>query len=118
MSIIVMHLRFNDLAAAQSRAVQALLDVDKLPSSCWSHASRGSGTALLMTLVWGDEPSAVAFTDGPLAAAVAEACLDEPQVVMFAVSDLFAPAYRRGDAASIPSPRDVVEEAAHAVAAR
>lgn len=117
MSIIVMHLRFNNLAAAQTRAVQTLLDVEGLSSSCWSRDSRASGTALLMTLVWGDESSAIAFTNGPLAAAVADACLDEPQVVMFAVSDLFAPAYRRGGAASIPSPRDV-DEAARAAAAR
>ena len=117
MSVIVMHLRFDDLAAAQTRAVRAQLAVEKLPSSCWSHTSRASGTAMLMTLAWADGASAVAFTDGPLAALVADACLDEPQVVMFAVSDLFAPAYRRATVASIPLPRDV-DEAAQAVATR
>ncbi len=109
MSIIVMHLRFDDLAAAQVKAVDALLDVAELSSTCWSRASRADGTALLMTLVWENESSASTFTDGLLAAAVSDACLDEPQVVMFAVSDLFAPAYRRPAAASIPPPRKMTE---------
>jgi hypothetical protein len=117
MSIIVMHLRFNDLAAAQVKTVDALLDVAELSSTCWSRASRADGTALLMTLVWENEASALTFTDGLLAAAVSDACLDEPQVVMFAVPDLFAPAYRRRAAVSIPTPRDTTE-APNAVAMR
>lgn len=114
MSIICMHLRWDDLSSEQHEAARGLLGglyQDDL-SGCHSSSSRAAGAALLATLVWQDEESAARFTQGRLADLVATQRMTEPQTACFAVPEMFAVGYRRRPA-RVPAPRRAQEPAAH-----
>lgn len=106
MSVLIMHARWNSLSTQQRSSLDELVAQERSAEGCCSLTSRLDGTSVLLTAVWQDEGSMLAFTLGPLARARTAAALDEPQVALFAVPDLFAVAYRRPAAVQVPAPRE------------
>jgi hypothetical protein len=105
MPVMVLHARWNDLSTQQQVLLQGMAEQERSVAGCCSISSRPDGSSLLLTAVWEDEGSMLAFTLGSLARTRSAALLDEPQVALFALPDLFAVAYRRSAAVRVPVPR-------------
>jgi hypothetical protein len=95
MSLIIIHLRWNNVSSEEYEQVcWALPGGDVLPAGCLSRQLRRVGHALLGTEVWrgGDAAGSVR---AQLPAIVQAVGLDEPQTVIFSVPKMFAVAYQR-----------------------
>jgi hypothetical protein len=101
MSMIVLHLRWNDAGAEQHhRMLELLPEEPGLPGSgLFSRELRHRGRAILDVEVWGDEDAAQRFLDR-LPAVSRAAGLEEPQVVAFCLPAMYAAVYAR-DAARL-----------------
>src|SRR5437763_847709 len=95
MSLIILHLRWNDVSLRQYQMVgQELATGDKAAVGCLFRQLRLSAGALLDTEVWRDETSAGRFLS-ELGHTVQPAGLGEPQVVTFSVPTQYAAVYER-----------------------
>ncbi len=112
MSVLIMHARWNDLSTQQQVLLQEMLEQERFAEGCCSFTTRQDGSSVLLTAVWGSEGSMLAFRRGPMARTRAAAVLDEPQVALFAVPELFAAAHRRSVPVTVPAPRATVAPAA------
>ena len=93
MSLVAVHLRWNDVRAEQYEHIcRALPDGGALPAGCLSRRRRREGRAVLATEVWCSEQEAGRFLAG-LPDALGPAGLGEPQLAVFAVPDVIAPGY-------------------------
>ena len=101
MSLVTVHLRWNDVGQEQyEKAISAGRQGGGLPAGCLSRQVRHQGSALLATEVWDSQVAGNRF-DG-LVRVLREAGVEErPQSAMFAVPQIFATAYRR---AARPAP--------------
>jgi hypothetical protein len=106
-----MHAHWNDLSSQQQVLLQDMVKQERSVEGCSSITSRQDGSSLVLTAVWESQGSMLAFTLGPLARTRTAALLDEPQVALFAVPDLFAAAYRRSVPVAVPAPRASVAAA-------
>ena len=113
LSLIVVHLRWNDVGPEQYEELcRALPDGARRPAGCLARQRRREGRAVLATEVWSDGGSADRFLTG-LADLLGPAGMGEPQTACFAVPAVFAvgygvsPAQLRAAAAApaIPTPR-------------
>jgi hypothetical protein len=102
MSLIVVHLRWDDVGADQYAEVcRALPDGDRLPPGCLSRELRLQGRVLHGTEVWAAlEPAEHALHELP--DTVSAARLGAPMTVAFALPYAYAAPYRR--ATRQPSP--------------
>ncbi len=112
MPVLIMHARWNHLSSQQLVLLDHLVQQEQHAGGCCSMTSRRDGSSLLLTAVWESEGSMLAFTLGPMARTRTSALLDEPQVALFRVPDLFASAYRRPRATGLPQPRQASAAAA------
>jgi hypothetical protein len=105
MSMIVLHLRWNDAGAEQYHRMLELLpqEVGLPESGLHSRDLRHRGRAILDVEVWGDDDSAQRFLD-QLPALSRAAGLEEPQVVAFCLPAMYAAVYAR-DAARLAAAR-------------
>ena len=103
MSLIVIHLRWNDVAAEQyEQFCHALVSLTASCDGCYSRQLRREGRAVLDTQVWRGVGEAERFLDR-VAAAVRPCGVNEaPLTAMFSVPDVFAAGYTRisGDPAT------------------
>lgn len=113
MSIIVVHLRWNDVDTEQyEQLCRALPDGAQRPEGCLLRQRRRQGTAVLATEVWIDEQHARAFMT-ELPELLGPAGLGDAQRAVFAVPSCFAAGYgvhpartRRATATPVvPTPR-------------
>ncbi len=119
MSLIVVHLRWDDVDPGQyEHLCRTLPDGEQRPAGCLLRRRQRQGSAVLATEVWIDEPQASAFL-AALPELLGPAGLREPMRAVFAVPDAFAAGYgvfparmRTAPAAAavVPTPR-VSEEA-------
>jgi hypothetical protein len=95
MSLVVMHLRWDDVDPDQyAQVCQALPDGDRLPAGCLSRKLRLQGRVLHGTEVWAAfEPAQQALRELP--DIVSAARLAAPMSAAFALPDAFAAPYRR-----------------------
>ena len=95
MSLVVVHLRWDDVAADQYEELcRALPDGDRLPADCLSQDLRLQGRVVRGTQVWAGSAAAErAVLDLP--ATVSAARLGAPVVAAFALPDAYAAPYRR-----------------------
>ncbi|NEM04489.1 hypothetical protein [Geodermatophilus normandii] len=112
MSLLVLHLRWNDLDAERSALLaDALPEDDGRPPRCLSRRHVRHPRALMVYEVWDDGPAA----EEELARvrAVVGADHEEPQRVVFSVPDLFAAGFPTREpapaAVPIPAPRSPAE---------
>ncbi|WP_167762307.1 hypothetical protein [Blastococcus sp. CT_GayMR20] len=95
MSLITLHLRWDDVSPQQYEQIRPALSTDGgLPADCCSRTARLQGRVLLTTEVWANEP-AVNRHLAELSALVGPAGLGEPVMAMFAVPDMYASAFRQ-----------------------
>jgi hypothetical protein len=95
MSLITLHLRWDDVSPGQYEQVRPALSTDgALPADCYSRTARLQGRALRATEVWANE-QAVDRHLAELSALVGPAGLGEPIMAMFAVPDMYATAFRQ-----------------------
>ena len=109
MSLVVVHLRWNDVDAEQYAAVcRALPDGDDLPAGCLARTLRLQGRVLHGTEVWaGIERAEDALRELP--GTVAPAGLGAPMTAAFALPDVYAAPYRRARTRpTAPAPAPVV----------
>ena len=112
MSLLVLHLRWNDLDQERyARLRDAIPEGDDRPSSCLSRRHVRQPRAVMVYEVWDD--GVAAEEELARVRAVLGAGPDEPQRVVFSMPDLFAvgfPARRPAPVAvPIPAPRSPVE---------
>ena len=95
MSLVTVHLRWNDIGAEQyERVLRAVSEAGKQPPGCLSTQLRRAGTALMATQVW-DSVAAGDRMDH-LVTTVREAGIEQqPQTAMFSVPQMYTVAYRR-----------------------
>jgi hypothetical protein len=95
MSVVVVHLRWDDVAADQYEELcRALPDGDRLPADCLSRDLRLQGRVVRGTEVWAGSAAAErALLDLP--GTVSAARLGAPVVAAFALPDAYAAPYRR-----------------------
>ena len=125
MSLIIVHLRWDDVAPEQFDLVRRVLPAGRgFPAGCCSRELRLEGRALLGTEVWDADEAAARYLD-ELSDRVAEAGLEPPQIVIFSLPAPYGTAYRRAaglvadqqaaerdtpaDAAPLPRPRRAPE---------
>jgi len=96
MSLIVIHLRWNDVAAEQyEEFCHALVALTASCDGCYSRQPRRQGCAVIDTQVWRGVGEAERFLDR-VAAAVRPCGVDEaPLTAVFSVPDVFAAGYTR-----------------------
>jgi hypothetical protein len=96
MSLIVIHLRWNDVAAEQyEQFCHALVSLTASCDGCYSRQPRRQGRAVLDTQVWRGVGEAERFLDR-VAAAVRPCGVEEaPLAAVFSVPDVFAAGYTR-----------------------
>jgi uncharacterized protein YeaC (DUF1315 family) len=122
MSLVTVHLRWNDIGPEQyDRVVRAVSEAGKPPAGCLSTQLRRNGTALMATEVWDSEVAGNSMDR--LVTTVREAGVEQrPQTAMFSVPEMYAVAYRRAAAPTTaiprqPGPPDVERLAAHTTSA-
>jgi hypothetical protein len=95
MSLVIVHLRWDDVDPAQyAQVCQALPDGDRLPPGCFSRKLRLQGRVLHGTEVWaGEGPAGRSLRELP--DTVSAARLGPPMTAAFALPDAFAAPYRR-----------------------
>jgi hypothetical protein len=95
MSLVTVHLRWNDIGLEQyERVVSAVADAGRPPAGCLSTDLRRMGTALMATQVWDSE--AAGNRMDRLITTVREAGVEQrPQTAMFSVPQMYSVAYRR-----------------------
>lgn len=111
MPIITMQVRWNHVSVQQRQGLEAALGSATSCSKCYrcSMSYRPDERTFLLSAVWDSSASADAFSRDLLAVTVS-ALLDAPQVVAFAVPDLFVSGYRKPAAsARVPVPRTAAE---------
>ncbi len=92
-SLIVMHLRRNDVDPEQYEQIcRALPDGEARPAGCLSRRRRRQGHAVVATEVWRNGKEADRFLAG-LSDALGPAAVGKPQLAFFAVPDAFAAGY-------------------------
>ena len=117
MSMVVEHLRWNDVTDEQAEALERVFAQAQHGSSgCWSASLRRQGGAAVATAVFASRDSAVAFCTGELQEATDYCSLGDPQEAAFEVPSLFAAGYRRPtaaavEAATVPQPRGTDDRA-------
>lgn len=93
MSLIVVHLRWDDVEPEQyEHLCRALPDGEQRPAGCLLRRRQRQGSAVLATEVWIDEPQASAFL-ASLPGLLGPAGLRDPMHAVFAVPDCFAAGY-------------------------
>lgn len=93
MSLVIVHLRWNDVGPEQYEQIcRALPDGAARPAGCLSCQRRREGHAVLATAVWRNAQEADRFLAG-LSDALAPAAVGKPQMAVFAVPDAFAAGY-------------------------
>lgn len=112
MSLLVLHLRWNDLDAERSALLaDSLPEDDDRPRGCLSRRHVRQSRSLMVYEVWDD--GRAAEEELARVRAVVGAGHEEPQRVVFSVPDLFAagfPARKPAPAAvPIPAPRSPAE---------
>jgi hypothetical protein len=105
MSLITVHLRWNDIGTDQyERVVRAVSEAGRPPAGCLSTQLRRTGTSLMATEVWDSEVAGDRM-DG-LVTTVRDAGVEQrPQTAMFSVPEMYAVAYRRAAAPTTVIPR-------------
>jgi hypothetical protein len=95
MSLIVVHLRWDDVSRAQYElACRALPSGDRLPDGCFSRTLQLRGRVLHGTEAWAEQALAErSIADLP--DTLASAGLAAPMTVVFALPDAFAAPYRQ-----------------------
>ncbi len=93
MSLVVMHLRWNDVGPEQyEQNCRALPDGGARPAGCLSRRRGRHGSAVLATDVWRGEQEANSFL-ARLAAELPPAAVGEPQMAIFTIPEIFATGY-------------------------
>ena len=107
MSLIIVHLRWDDVAAEQFDQVRRAIPPGRgFPTGCCSRQLRLDGRALLGQEVWA-ENEAVARYLNELSQRVGGARLQPPQIVLFSLPAPYAAAYRR--AAEVLADKEAAE---------
>jgi len=105
MSLITVHLRWNDIGPEQyDRVVGAVAEAGRPPAGCLSTQLRRTGTTLMATEVWDSEVAGNRMDR--LVTTVRGAGVEQPpQTAMFEVPQMYAVAYRRTAAPPTVIPR-------------
>ena len=129
MSLIIVHLRWDDVAPEQFDQVRRAIPPGLgFPAGCCSRQLRLDGRALLGEEVWADDDAAARYLDG-LSQRLVDVHLEPPQIVLFSLPAPYAAAYRRAAElladkeaaellqtaavpASLPRPRAAAEQSA------
>jgi hypothetical protein len=95
MSLVTVHLRWNDIGPEQyDRVVRAVSEAGRPPAGCLSTQLRRTGTAVMATEVWDSEVAGNRMDR--LVTTVRDAGIEQrPQTAMFSVPQMYAVAYRR-----------------------
>jgi hypothetical protein len=128
MSLVVVHLRWDDVGPDQYAQVRRALPDDRLPAGCFTRDLRLQGRVLHGTEVWaGVEPAERSLRELPVT--VSGARVGAPVTAVFTLPDAFAVSYRRQtDRAAaaapaadrpgtVPTPRLAADDAVEAEAA-
>lgn len=96
MSLIVVHLRWNDPGADRfEEIIRAVPQDGDLPSGCLSRRLRRQGGALTAEEAWDSDVTDGGRMDDLVTAMRGAGIEDSPQTAMFSVPAMFAVAYRR-----------------------
>jgi hypothetical protein len=126
MSLVVVHLRWDDVGPDQYEQVRMALPDDRLPEGCFTRELRLQGRVLHGTEVWAGEEAAGRHLR-ELPDLVSAARVGAPMTAAFAVPDAFAAPYRRpmagatatpaGTLTTVPAPRLAPDDAVETVPA-
>ena len=105
MSLVTVHLRWNDIGPEQyDRVVRAVSEAGTPPPGRLSTQLRRTGTALMATEVWDSEVAGNRMDR--LVTTVRDAGVEQPpQTAMFSVPQMYAVAYRRAATPTTVIPR-------------